>query len=691
MILSSSTNTQDTSMEDMFANSDPFDPQMQTVEDWVMGRVEEWRTHYSQNYERKDDEYYRLWRGIWAAEDKTRDSERSRIIAPALQQAVESAVSEVEEGTFGRGKFFDMRDDRNDPEQQDIVEQRDLLYEDLSRCAVRKACSEVLINAAVTGTGIAELVLSDEKVGAPASRPVDGGLVAVGVEETTQTYVKWVPIKPNNFLIDPVATSIEGAMGVAIDMYVPRHSIVQLQEAGVYAEGYIGPAASQNELEADKELSTQPQDKVRLTKYYGLVPSELLKGEKNVVSLSGAKRDEKKKDESYYTEAIVIIANGGIVLKAERSPYMMQDRPVVAFQWDVVPSRFRGRGVCEKGYNSQKALDAEMRARIDALALIVHPMMAVNANNIPRGVKPVIRPGKTLLTNGSPSETLMPFNFGNLSNIDYRQAAELQNMVQQATGAIDTAGMAGNINGEATAAGISMSLGAIIKRHKRTLLNFHEGFLIPAIEKTAWRYMQFVPERYRAKDYKFNITSTLGIITREYEVGQLVQLLQTTQPNSPLYGALTMAIVENMSLSNREELLGTMEKAMQPSPEQQQAQQAEEQRKQEVHQVQLKAMMSAADKDAAQAEKARMETQVIPFEQETRRIDAVTEGMDSNEGDSAEFDRRMAILDKQLKGREVRVKEMDAHTRRQSQQASRATEIESALLRKLGLEDDSAE
>ena len=64
---------------------------------------------------------------------------------------------------------------------------------------------------------------------------------------------------------------------------------------------------------------------------------------------------------------------------------MMQDRPVVAFPWDVVPSMFWGRGVCEKGYNSQKALDTELRARIDALALTIHPMLAIDATRLPRG------------------------------------------------------------------------------------------------------------------------------------------------------------------------------------------------------------------------------------------------------------------------------------------------------------------
>jgi len=140
---------------------------------------------------------------------------------------------------------------------------------------------------------------------------------------------------------------------------------------------------------------------VRLTKYYGLVPRELLENatkeeDEEEVELTGSESKSK------YVEAVVVIANGGVLLKAEANPYMMQDRPVVAFPWDVVPGRFWGRGVCEKGYNSQKALDTELRARIDALSLTIHPMLAVDATRLPRGAKPEVRPGKMILTSGDP-------------------------------------------------------------------------------------------------------------------------------------------------------------------------------------------------------------------------------------------------------------------------------------------------
>ena len=121
---------------------------------------------------------------------------------------------------------------------------------------------------------------------------------------------------------------------------------------------YVGSAAPDTDLEPDQGITIYNDDKVRLTKYYGLVPRELLES-----ALSNDDEEEVEgegEEGSRYVEAVVVIANGGILLKAEANPYMMEDRPIVAFPWDVVPGRFWGRGVCEKGYNSQKALDLSL-------------------------------------------------------------------------------------------------------------------------------------------------------------------------------------------------------------------------------------------------------------------------------------------------------------------------------------------
>ena len=615
----------------------------QTVEDWVMEKCNSWRNHFENNYEEKFDEYYRLWRGIFSSEDRTRDSERSQIISPALQQAVESSVAEIEEATFGRGRFFDIKDDLRDGEPQDVVYLREQLYRDFQANKVRKGVAECLINAAVFGTGVAEIVLEEEKEMKPASQPImEGQMQAVGVNISDRTVCKLRPVLPQNFLIDPVATSIEEAIGVAIDEFVPYHQVELLQESGVYKDVDISFAPQDTDLDPDHELFDQPDDKVRLTKYYGLVPNYLVSEE-----------IESEEDDGHYIECIVVIANGGTLLKVERNPYMMGDRPVVSFPWDIVPGRFWGRGVCEKGYNSQKALDAELRARIDALGLTVHPMMAMDATRLPRGARPEVRPGKILLTNGDPREVLQPFNFGQVSQITFAQADSLQKMVQTATGAVDSAGIPGSINGEATAAGISMSLGAIIKRHKRTLINFQESFLIPFVTKVAHRYMQFEPEIYPVNDYKFEVTSSLGIIAREYEVTQLVQLLQTMGSDSPLYPVLIQSIIDNMNISNREQLIQVIQQASQPNPEQQQAAQAVQQAQLAFQQSQTNALNGQAMESQARAEKLVQETKAIPVELENDRIKAVATNLKAGTEDDKEFERRIKVTDKILEERRL--------------------------------------
>jgi hypothetical protein len=629
---------------------------------WVLDKADRWRDHYESNYEQKFDEYYRTWRGIWAAEDRTRESERSRLISPATQQAVESAVAEVEEATFGRGRFFDIKDDRNDQDNSDIVYLREQLLEDFSLTKVRKAVAECILNSAVYGTGIAEIVIEEIKEMKPATQSImDGALQAVGVNITDRVVVKVRPIQPQNFLIDPVASSIEDAVGVIIDEFVPIHQVQKAIKDGVYRKVDVGTAAQDTDLEADKELATYDEDKVRLTKYYGLVPKNLFDealrledGEEDgELSALAINETEDAENNGEYVEAIVLIANGGVLLKVEENPYMMQDRPVIAFPWDVVPNRFWGRGICEKAYNSQKALDAELRARIDALALTVHPMMAMDATRLPRGSKFEIRPGKTILTNGNPAEIMMPFKFGSLDQVTFAQAGELQRMVQMATGAVDAAGIPGSINGEAAAGAVSMSLGAIIKRHKRTLINFQESFLIPLVQKAAWRYMQFDPDHYPVQDYKFVPHSSLGVIAREYEVTQLVQLLQTLGQDSPIYPLLVTAVIDNMGLSNREELIAQIQKMSEPDPQAQQMAQMQQELQMSVVKGQADALAGQAQKYMADAQHTMVQTQLEPDLVKAKLAAALSNNLKAGTEDDIEFARRAKMAELMLKEKEI--------------------------------------
>jgi hypothetical protein len=627
----------------------------ETAENWIMEKCDGWRDHFESNYEQRFDEYNRLWRGIWAGEDSLRKSERSRLISPALQQAVESSVAEVEEATFGRGQFFDIRDDVDDQDRGDVEYLRKQLTEEYSLNKTRQAISECIVNAAVFGTGIGEVVVQEKTRRVPSTQPaMDGQVATFGVIETKEVSCTVRPVLPQNFLIDPTASSIEEALGVAIDEYVPIHQVQQLIEEGVYEDVDINDSSTHSFLEAQDDIDDYDEDRVRLTKYYGLLPRSILESylydeDEEEISLS----ETMTENGSNYVEVVAVIANGSSILKLEENPYMMQDRPVVAFPWDVVPSRFWGRGVCEKGYNSQKALDTELRARIDALALTVHPMMAMDASRMPRGAKMEVRAGKTILTNGNPNEIIQPMNFGNVDNITFSQADHLQRMVQNATGAVDSVGMAGVVNGQAAAGAVSMGLGAIIKRHKRTLINFQECFLIPFVQQSAWRYMQYHPDKFPTGDFKFVPSSSLGVIAREYEVSQLVQLLQTMSPDTPMYPELVKSVVDNMNLANRETLIAKLSEASQPDPMAQAGVEMEIKQKE----AYISVLQGQAMESAARTAKVNTETELLPMEAETDRLKVLTTNINEGDADEKEFLQRAKVAELVLKEREIESKE----------------------------------
>jgi hypothetical protein len=134
-------------------------------------------------------------------------------------------------------------------------------------------------------------------------------------------------------------------------------------------------------------------------------------------------------------------------------------------------------------------------------------------------------------------------------------------------------------------------------------------------------------------------------------------LLQTMSPDTPMYPKLVMSIIDNMNLSNREELIATLEQANQPNPEAQQAQQAAQQAQLQFQSSQTAALNGQAAESQARAQKIAVEAQAIPQELEIDRIKAVTTNLNKGDADDKEFQKRLEISKQLLKEREVAVKE----------------------------------
>ena len=624
---------------------------------FVVTHTNRWRDSRDENYLEDWKEYERIFRGVWASEDKTRDSERSRLISPATQQAVETRHAEIMEAIFGNGEFFDIKDDIKDynGNPMDVQALRALLMEDLTSNKIRKSVDQIELMAEIYGTGIGEIMVKSEVEYIPQTQPIPGSTqAAYGVMEKEYFCVKVNPVNPKNFLIDPNATSIEDAMGCAIEKFVSIHKVVEGMEKGIYRKVDIGPAGNDDDLEVTQEVVQYQDDKVKLLTYYGLVPREYLEQLENdgeeVVDLFP--EDSTADSYSDLVEAIVVIANDGLLLKAEANPYMMKDRPVIAYQDDTVPNRFWGRGTVEKAYNMQKAIDAQLRSHLDSLALTTAPMIAMDATRLPRGAKFEVKPGKAILTNGNPAEIMMPFHFGQTSPESAATARDFERMLLMATGTLDSQGMVSQASRDATGAGMSMAVSGIIKKYKRTLTNFQEDFMVPLIKKVAFRYMQFDPERYPSVDMKFIPTATLGIMAREYEQQQLIGLLQTLGPDTPVLPIILKGIIANSSLSNRAEMEQALTQMSQPNPEQQQQAQMAAQLQMEQAQATTASLQARAQRDQAEAQKTVVETQLLPEELKAKVISSLSTNIEGDNADK-QFEQRAKIADLMLKEKDI--------------------------------------
>jgi hypothetical protein len=632
---------------------------------FVVDHCNRWRDWRDTNYLSLWEEYERIFRGEWASEDKTRESERSRIVTPAAQQAVETRHAEIMEAIFGSGEFFDIEDDLQDVNGQsiDVEALRAQLSEDFKKDKIKKAIDQIELLAEIYGTGIGEIVVGMETEYIPATQAIPGqmGQAAIGVIEKPRVAVKLVPVNPKNFLFDPNGTSVDDCMGVAIEKYVSIHKVVRNIERGIYRKVNITPTYEDSQLEPTQEVQNYQDEKVKLLTYYGLVPREYLTKLEEMEE--GGKveelfpEDSAAEDYQDMVEALIVIGNDGMLLKAEANPYMMKDRPVLTYQDDTVPNRLLGRGTIEKAYNMQKAIDAQVRSHLDSLALTTAPMMGMDATRLPRGAKFEVKPGKALLTNGNPQEILYPFKFGQTGQENITTAQTFERMLLQATGTMDSNGMVSQVSRDGNGAAMSMAVATIIKKYKRTLVNFQEDFLIPFIKKAAYRYMQFDPERYPSTDLNFVPTGTLGILAREYEQQQFVGLLQTLGPDTPVLPIILKGIVANSSLSNRLELLEALTQMAQPNPEQQQMAMMQQQLAMQAAQAQIAVNQTQAEQNRAEATKTLIEARLKPVETEAKISQALTANL-PNQADlaSREFDKRAKVAELMLKEADIKNK-----------------------------------
>jgi hypothetical protein len=638
-----------------------------TVVDEIMGNITPWRVHRDGEFEALWDEWYAKWRGFWNAKHKSFKTERSKLISPLTSMAIDLTTAEIIEAVLGREYFIDIPDDVQDEDSTDVELARNLLVEDLRNEGFVEEFALTCLNGCLYGTGITKIQINTRIVKNPVRDAVTGAL-QIESEEVVQ--IKPVAIEPGSFVADPGARDIDDMLGCAHEFMMPLSKLRRMQATGVYygdftVEAYRARKISPGRGDTEEGEVRIADNTAYITEYYGLL------SERAFITAEAEGRGEALTDEAInaisptkMVEVIATIANETHLLRVIKNPLKTGERLVMSYQHELVPGRFYGRGVGEKAANIQRAMDAEMRARIDALAWTT-PMFAGDLTRMPPNSNMNAWPGKFWGTRGNPDEILKEFKITGPDQNSYAHMQELERMGQQATGAADSQGLRAGVRDE-SATGSALAASSFIKRSKRTMFNI-EVYMDKLVRRVLHLKMQYEPDKY-PQDYTFRVRGSIGMMAREIEQQFMVNLMSVIGAESPAAMPIIRAIFEHSSSPVRPDVLTAL-KALEdkkPSPEEEAAQAAQlalPVKQVEKIDAEIAKLMGEAELKAAQAEKTDAEADLIPEESELKKISVINELEETeNQAESLDIQRDKNALT--AEGLRIQEKAIDKGTKK---------------------------
>jgi hypothetical protein len=177
--------------------------------------------------------------------------------------------------------------------------------------------------------------------------------------------------------------------------------------------------------------------------------------------------------------------------------------------------------------------------------------------------------------------------------------------------------------------------------------------------------MQFDPDHFKTQDWKFIPSSTLGMLAREVEQQQFINLMKTLGPDSPLVPILMQGVLETSNLANKSQLLQMLAQSQQPNPQQQQMQMQQAQLQMGLVVAQTADLNTKAAKQQAEAQQTMVETQLEPEVVKAKLVAALSTNLQVGEGDDKEFERRVKIADLLLKEKTLNLKAEDSQQNRE--------------------------
>lgn len=246
-----------------------------------------------------------------------------------------------------------------------------------------------------------------------------------------------------NFFIDPVADSIESA----------RYVIHRVYRDKAHLEDYFNKGVYKRPPEEIWKSFLQEHSSLARQALIGLGPGGGLDQDTNLIPLL-----------ELWTDGMIVTVAGdehsaGVLLRAEKNPYMHGEKPFVRIVDHLVPHEFWGIGELEPLEGLQDTLNAIWNSRIDNVKLNLNSMFLavmdymVDPSDLQMGPSKVIR-----VREGVPlDQAVKRLDLGDVTSSSYTEAQEVERMTEKASGVSPyTSGSEGTQSYNRTATGVAL-------------------------------------------------------------------------------------------------------------------------------------------------------------------------------------------------------------------------------------------
>lgn len=494
------------SLEDLVGPEGPAsttpEPRIDAIADYVQSKYKVWRDARS-SLESKWLEWYRMWRCIPDAQDKTKNSERSTLKMPATKEAVTNFVSSMMQTIFATDPFFDLQPNHFDNERPGHLRQymRWIMDREKFKAKAKLFVTEEGIYGTAFGRIRSFTETKQRVVTSTTMRPQLNPFTMQEeqVEETTRErqetdYIRpyFEPVSIYNLFAPPQATGVQPgeAEGVIIRSRHTNASVAQMRDRGVIEimpeEDATGsPNDSTDTLRTRLQYSgitsssAEETDPIEILEYFGWIPPEVLK-EAGMLNVPGG--GESEEPSPYEGRELMVIVSGGKVLNPSslEPPFGITERPIVMDRFEQVAGEFYGMGICEMASGPQKALNATVRSRIDNKALAINQVFGADRRKLTSGQDLGLYPGKVILCETNPKDVLVPFVIPDVTSGSYQEAADYERYIRSAHGISELIG-GKQMRGEQTATEISSLLGQSMSIIRTIAESFETNVLKPTL------------------------------------------------------------------------------------------------------------------------------------------------------------------------------------------------------------------